>query len=192
MSFAIKFAALAAQRIEELEGQRRIHLARISDLILTIVDRKTEELISPDEAVQISALRGEIARINGRIAHFQTHSELYLHQENQKRRADEDEQRKASARIYVERKPRAPEHRGLSADEAVCRCPTCSNPYVDEPTLPVPVTIEPPIESDSHLLRDDVERRARAIERWSPWERRRRSSRRYEGFAGGLRDRRWA
>jgi hypothetical protein len=60
--------------------------------------------------------------------------------------------------------------------------PSC----VDHPApLPVPVTVcdaASPVQSEAHHIADDIDRRAAATLRWSPWERRRHVTRRYEGF----------
>jgi hypothetical protein len=72
------------------------------------------------------------------------------------------------------------------AEAVVCNCRQCRGelPPIVTAELPVPVT---PLRSggDVHCFPDEIERRARAMEYWTPWGKRRtRSSRRYEGFYG--------
>lgn len=96
----------------------------------------------------------------------------------------------ARARAYAEydRNPKPRPKRDPKPVEApppfVCNCATCrGEPHVDEsPELPLPVM---PLRAggEVHYFPDDIDRRARAMEQWSPWGRRQRQkSRRYEGY----------
>jgi len=149
------------------------------------VDRFGQEYVVGDEA-QVALWRELtwlIDRIRQQLAKAKAQMRAARHEARAHRLAQH-----TGIRASKERQPQkdlSPARRAAEAEPLrIWQRPSMVSDSAIPPELPLPVT---PLRAggDVHYFPDEIERRARAMEYWTPWGKRRtRSSRRYEGFYG--------
>jgi colicin import membrane protein len=188
---------IVGRTVDEKIRARLERLNRLRDAALA-EDRE----LSPDERAVFDALAPELYALledreqiirarDAARAELDAQARAARDAEQTRRRQDtraaEEARRRAAADARARRRRAAAVREHVAVEEAVAAAHLAAELA---PRLPVPVVERPaPPASGDHLLAVDVELRARSVESWAPWGRRRTTrSRRYEGFERPRRD----